>query len=147
MTRLYRCSPKGQPYLCASVCLLLDISNPPPNLHFRIQMCAVFRGHIWTRPLCKSILPWRYRKETRTYIRPVVEQLGSYSGHHGICASSPHQVIGLEWPSPSQVLKKLVSPVAPWLAALASRWKSLFEVSVVLRLRVCTLVHVQSATR
>lgn len=35
------------------------------------------------------------------------------SGHNGICASSPHQVIGLEWPCPRQVLKKLVSPVAP----------------------------------
>jgi hypothetical protein len=45
-------------------------------------------------------------------------------GHNGICASSPYHPSGLDGPHPCQVLKKLVSSVAPSLAARASRWKS-----------------------
>ena len=45
-------------------------------------------------------------------------------GHNGICASSPYHPSGLIGPNPCQVLKKLVSPVAPSLTARASRWES-----------------------
>jgi hypothetical protein len=50
------------------------------------------------------------------------------SGHNGICASSPHQVIDLFWPDPIQVLKKLVSPVVPSFAARASRLESCLHI-------------------
>jgi hypothetical protein len=76
--------------------------------------------HIWTRLVCKSFLRWSDGIETLTYIRPFVVKRALLTGHNGICASTPYQVIGLEWPCPRQVLKKLVSPVAPSLAARAS---------------------------
>jgi hypothetical protein len=56
-----------------------------------------------------------------------------HSGHNGICASSPHQVIGFFGPAPVQVLKKLVSPVAPSAAAQASRLESSSVIAFVWR--------------
>ncbi len=71
-----------------------------------------------------------------------------HSGHNGICASSPHQVIGLEWPCHRQVLKKLVSPVAPSLAAQASRLESVFlDLGPLAMLRAGIPARGRSATR
>ncbi len=82
------------------------------------------RGHIWTRLVCKSLLRWSSGKR-RIHISGLLTSGGDlHSGHNGICASSPYQVIGLLRPGPLQVLKKLVSPVAPLLAAQASPWES-----------------------
>jgi hypothetical protein len=80
------------------------------------------KGHIWTRPACKSFLRWS-QQERDAHIYPASDIGGRVfpPGHNGICASSPYQLSGLYRPAPSQVLKKLVSPVTPSLMAQASR--------------------------
>ena len=80
-----------------------------------------------SRPRIKSFLRWNGGIETRTYIACCREERHSTLA---IMESAFFSFIrfGLEWPCPRQVLKKLVSPVAPSMAARASRWKSSYVV-------------------
>jgi hypothetical protein len=80
-------------------------------------------GHIWTRFVCKSFLRCSTGKRRVHISGLLLSGWVTRSGHNGICASSPHQVIDLFWPDPIQVLKKLVSPVVPSFVAQASRWE------------------------
>jgi hypothetical protein len=91
------------------MCLPLNLIEKP------LAFAGLNRGGIYG-PVRNARASNEFSQQDRdAYIYPAffLSRRAFHSGHDGICASSPYQLSGPRGPTPVQVLKKLVSPVAP----------------------------------